>query len=63
MTLTATATSGEASASKRSLSPALEDISDDQKVTEAAAALNVWDAERDPGQHHPSHDGAARNNG
>ncbi|MDR6508636.1 immunoglobulin-like domain-containing protein [Arthrobacter oryzae] len=45
VTLTATATSGEASASKTFTVTVREDISDDQKVTEAAAALNVWDAD------------------
>lgn len=45
VTLTATATSGEASASKAFDVTVPEDISDGQKVTEAAAALNVWDAD------------------
>jgi hypothetical protein len=45
VTLTATATSGEASASKSFTVTVPEDISDDQKVTEASAALNVWDAD------------------
>lgn len=43
VTLTATATSGEASASKAFTVTVPEDISDDQKVTDAAAALTVWD--------------------
>ena len=55
VTLTATATSGEASASKSFSVTVLEDISGDQKVREASAALNVWDAQRDPRQHHPTH--------
>lgn len=45
VTLTATATSGAASASKTFTVTVPEDISDDQKVTEAAAALTVWDAD------------------
>ncbi|WP_426299390.1 immunoglobulin-like domain-containing protein [Arthrobacter sp. R-11] len=45
VTLTATATSGGASASKSFAVTVLEDISDRQKTTEAAAALNVWDAD------------------
>lgn len=45
VTLTATATSGEASAAKTFTVTVIEDISDDQKVSEASAALNVWDAE------------------
>ena len=45
VTLTAKATSGEASASKSFTVTVLEDISGAQKVSEAAAALNVWDAE------------------
>jgi hypothetical protein len=45
VTLTATATSGGASASKSFTVTVPEDISDDQKVTEAAAALKVWDAD------------------
>lgn len=45
VTLTATATSGGASASKTFTVTVLEDISDDRKVSEASAALNVWDAE------------------
>lgn len=45
VTLTATATSGEASATKTFTVTVLEDISGEQKVSEAAAALNVWDAE------------------
>jgi hypothetical protein len=43
--LTATATSGEASASKTFTVTVLEDISGDQKVSEASAALNVWEAQ------------------
>lgn len=45
VTLTATATSGGASASKSFTVTVPEDISDDQKVAEAATALNVWDAD------------------
>ncbi|MFE4833362.1 immunoglobulin-like domain-containing protein [Arthrobacter sp. NPDC056691] len=45
VTLSATATSGDASASKSFTVTVPEDISDDQKVTEASAALNVWDAD------------------
>ncbi|WP_457972819.1 immunoglobulin-like domain-containing protein [Arthrobacter sp. D1-17] len=45
VTLTARATSGGASASKAFTVTVLEDISDEQKVSEAAAALNIWDAE------------------
>ncbi|CAH0236592.1 hypothetical protein SRABI83_02767 [Arthrobacter sp. Bi83] len=45
VTLTATATSGAASASKSFSVTVPEDISDDQKVSEAAAGLNVWDAD------------------
>ena len=45
VTLTATATAGGASASKSFTVTVPEDISDDQKVTEAAAALKVWDAD------------------
>lgn len=45
VTLTATATSGQASASKTFSVTVIEDISDDQKVSEASAALHVWDAE------------------
>lgn len=44
VTLTATATSGEATATKTFTVTVLEDISGEQKVSEAAAALNVWDA-------------------
>ena len=45
VTLTATATSGAASAPKSFTVTVPEDISDDQKVSEATAALNVWDAD------------------
>jgi len=45
VTLTATATSGAASASRSFDVTVLEDISDDQKVSEASAALTVWDAD------------------
>ncbi|MBT2547857.1 immunoglobulin-like domain-containing protein [Arthrobacter sp. ISL-65] len=45
VTLTATASSGGASASKSFTVTVPEDISDEQKVAEAAAALNVWDAD------------------
>ncbi|MBT2513805.1 immunoglobulin-like domain-containing protein [Arthrobacter sp. ISL-30] len=43
--LTATATFGEASAVKTFTVTVPEDISDKQKVEEASAALNVWDAQ------------------
>ncbi|MEN8585129.1 immunoglobulin-like domain-containing protein [Burkholderia sp. RS01] len=45
VTLTASATSGAATASKAFTVTVLEDISGEQKVSEAAAALEVWDAE------------------
>ena len=45
VTLTATATSGEAAATKTFSITVLEDISDEQKVSEASTALNVWDAD------------------
>jgi Concanavalin A-like lectin/glucanases superfamily/Glycosyl hydrolases family 43 len=45
VTLTATATSGEASASRAFTVTVPEDISDGRKVSEATAALNVWDAD------------------
>jgi hypothetical protein len=45
VTLTATASSGGASASKSFTVTVPEDISDEQKVSEASAALNVWDAD------------------
>ncbi|WP_120521250.1 immunoglobulin-like domain-containing protein [Arthrobacter celericrescens] len=45
VTLTATASSGGASASKSFDITVLEDISDDQKVSEASVALTVWDAD------------------
>ena len=44
VTLTATASSGLASASKSFTVTVLEDISERQKASEAAAALTVWDA-------------------
>jgi hypothetical protein len=45
VTLAATATSGGASASKSFTVTVPEDISDDQKVAEAATALKVWDGD------------------
>ncbi|MBT2521054.1 immunoglobulin-like domain-containing protein [Arthrobacter sp. ISL-28] len=45
VTLTATATLGEASASKTFTVTVIEDISDEQKVSEASAALTIWHAE------------------
>jgi hypothetical protein len=45
VTLTATASSGAASASKAFTVTVPEDISDDQKVSEATVALNVWDSD------------------